>query len=122
MVNAGAGQTVKIDFFGVERLDQRGEPDAGAVGFWLKVRSPTTSSRSPGSSLSRWGPQVAAALSVYMVALLLIGLGLITGVMTRIAAVGGIAWLAIFYLGTAIWPEHNPFPDDHVVRDQPWSG
>ena len=52
---------------------------------------------------------------VYMVSLLLIGLGLITGVMTRLAAVGGIAWMAIFYLGTAIWPEHNPFLDDHFV-------
>jgi thiosulfate dehydrogenase [quinone] large subunit len=50
-----------------------------------------------------------------MVSLLLIGLGLITGVMTRIAAVGGILWMAAFYLGTAVWPEHNPFLDDHVV-------
>ena len=49
------------------------------------------------------------------VSLLLIGLGLITGVMTRLAAVGGIAWMATFYLGTAIWPEHNPFLDDHLV-------
>jgi thiosulfate dehydrogenase [quinone] large subunit len=23
--------------------------------------------------------------------------------------------MATFYLGTAIWPEHNPFLDDHVV-------
>jgi thiosulfate dehydrogenase [quinone] large subunit len=53
---------------------------------------------------------------VYMGAMLLIGLGLVFGVMTRLAAVGGIVWLAIFYTATAIWPEHNPFVDDHVIE------
>ena len=24
--------------------------------------------------------------------------------------------MAIFYTATAIWPEHNPFLDDHVVE------
>ena len=57
-----------------------------------------------------------------MVSLLLIGLGLITGVMTRLAAAGGIIWMATFYLGTAIWPEHNPFVDDHFVFVIVWSG
>ena len=66
--------------------------------------------------MTQAGPQVGGWLDwVYMVSLLLIGIGLITGVMTRIAAVGGIIWMATFYLGTAIWPEHNPFLDDHVV-------
>jgi thiosulfate dehydrogenase [quinone] large subunit len=38
-----------------------------------------------------------------------------SGVMTRLAAAGGIVWMAVFYAGTAIWPEHNPFLDDHLV-------
>ena len=50
-----------------------------------------------------------------MASMLLIGLGLMTGVMIRLAAFGGIAWLAIFYLATAIWPENNPFVDEHVI-------
>ena len=54
--------------------------------------------------------------AVYMVSMLLIGVALITGVMTRIAAFGGIAWLVAFYTATAIWPEHNPFLDDHVLE------
>ena len=54
--------------------------------------------------------------AVYMISMLLIGIGLMTGVMTRIAAVGGIAWMAIFYTATAIWPEHNPGVDEHVVE------
>jgi thiosulfate dehydrogenase [quinone] large subunit len=37
------------------------------------------------------------------------------GIGTRLAALGGIAWMAIFYAGTAIWPEHNPVVDEHVV-------
>jgi thiosulfate dehydrogenase [quinone] large subunit len=51
----------------------------------------------------------------FMLSMLLIGLGLISGIMTRIAAIGGIAWMAIFYTATAMWPEHNPVVDDHVV-------
>jgi thiosulfate dehydrogenase [quinone] large subunit len=52
---------------------------------------------------------------VYMASMLLIGLGLILGIGTRLAAFGGIAWMAIFYTATAVWPEHNPVVDDHVV-------
>jgi thiosulfate dehydrogenase [quinone] large subunit len=51
-----------------------------------------------------------------MLSMLLIGVALIFGVGTRLAAIGGIAWMAIFYTATAIWPEHNPFIDDHVVE------
>jgi thiosulfate dehydrogenase [quinone] large subunit len=50
-----------------------------------------------------------------MLSMLLIGLGLILGIGTRLAAFGGIAWMAIFYGATAIWPEHNPFMDEHIV-------
>jgi thiosulfate dehydrogenase (quinone) large subunit len=47
--------------------------------------------------------------------MLLIRPGLIFGIGTRLAAIGGIRWRAVFYTATAIWPEHNPLPDDHVV-------
>jgi thiosulfate dehydrogenase (quinone) large subunit len=36
--------------------------------------------------------------------------------MTRIAAAGGIVWMAIFYTATSIWPENNPVVDDHIVE------
>ena len=51
----------------------------------------------------------------YMLSMLLIGLGLMAGIFARLAAIGGIIWLAIFYTATSIWPEHNPFLDDHLV-------
>ena len=52
---------------------------------------------------------------VYMLSMLLIGLALILGIGTRLAAIGGIIWMALFYTAGAIWPENNPFLDEHVV-------
>ncbi|GIU99240.1 MAG: membrane protein [Actinomycetota bacterium] len=52
---------------------------------------------------------------VYMLSMLLIGGALVLGVATRLAAVGGAIWMALFYLATSIWPEYNPVVDDHIV-------
>ena len=52
---------------------------------------------------------------VYMSSMLLIGGALILGVATRLAAVAGAIWMGLFYVATAITPEHNPLVDDHVV-------
>ena len=112
-----AGQTVKIDFFGPDAWINGASPTAGAVGFALKGPFADNIQTITGFQMTQAGPTVAGWLDwVYMVSLLLIGLGLITGVLTRIAAIGGIIWLAVFYLGTAIWPEHNPFLDEHVLE------
>jgi thiosulfate dehydrogenase (quinone) large subunit len=51
----------------------------------------------------------------YMLSMLLIGTALMIGVATRLAAIGGIAWMGIFYLATAIKPEFNPFMDEHII-------
>jgi thiosulfate dehydrogenase [quinone] large subunit len=111
-----AGQTTGIDFFGPDAWINGGSPTAGAVGFALKGPFADNIQTITGYQMAQAGPQVAGWLDwVYMLSLMLIGVGLLSGVMTRIAAVGGIAWMAAFYLGTAIWPEHNPFLDDHVV-------
>lgn len=53
---------------------------------------------------------------VYMASMLLIGIGLMTGIMTRIAAIGGIVWMAIFYTATFFADgRYNPFYDVHVL-------
>jgi thiosulfate dehydrogenase [quinone] large subunit len=91
-------------------------PTAGVIGFALTHPFQGFYQSITGYQMTEAGPTVAAWVDwVYMGALVLIGLGLILGVMTRLAAIGGIAWMAIFYTATAIWPEHNPFLDDHVV-------
>lgn len=111
-----AGETVKISFFGSDAWIHGASPTAGAIGFALKGPFANTIQTVTGYQMTQTGPQVATWFDwVYMVSMLLIGIGLVTGVMTRLAAFGGIAWLAAFYLGTAIWPEHNPVVDEHVI-------
>jgi thiosulfate dehydrogenase [quinone] large subunit len=114
--STGRAEDGTIDFFSSAGWFFGGSPTAGAVGFALKGPFADNIQSITGYTMGPAGPQVAAWLDwVYMASMLLIGLGLITGVMTRIAAVGGIAWMTIFYVGTAIWPEHNPVVDDHVL-------
>lgn len=109
-------ETGAIDFFGPDAWISGASPTAGAVGFALKGPFADNIQTMTGFQMTQAGPQVAGWVDwIYMLSLVLIGLGLITGVMTRIAAVGGIIWMAVFYLGTAIWPEHNPFMDEHIL-------
>ena len=117
VIDEATGAAAKIDFFGDAAWINGASPTAGVVGF-ATDGSPFQGAIQAvtGYQMTELGPQVAGWVDwVYMLSMLLIGLGLILGIGTRIAAVGGIAWLAIFYTATAIWPEHNPFLDDHVV-------
>jgi thiosulfate dehydrogenase [quinone] large subunit len=52
---------------------------------------------------------------VYMLSMLLIGLALLLGILTRISAIAGMLWMVVIYTATAIWPEQNPFVDEHVI-------
>ena len=52
---------------------------------------------------------------LYMLGLLGIGVALLLGAGVRVAAVAGILMLALIYLAAYVWPEHNPFLDDHVI-------
>jgi thiosulfate dehydrogenase (quinone) large subunit len=111
-----AGNTVRIDFFGDAAWIHGASPTVGVVGFALKGPFVDAIQSVTGYQMTATGPTVAAWVDwVYMLSMLLIGVGLMTGVMTRLAAAGGIVWLAVFYLATSIWPEHNPFVDEHVI-------
>lgn len=100
-----------------------GNPTAGALWFALKgpfkgfyehITGASATFAADGTPITMIPPH-AFINCLYMGALLLIGLGLMTGVMTRLAAVGGIVWMAIFYTATALWPEFNPFYDVHIL-------
>lgn len=52
---------------------------------------------------------------LYILGLLAIGVALLLGAGVRIAAIAGIAMLALIYAAGYIWPEHNPFLDEHSV-------
>ena len=50
-----------------------------------------------------------------MLSMAAIGIALILGIATRLAAGAGIVWMLLFYTASAIWPENNPFMDDHII-------
>jgi len=117
VLDEATGETLKIDYFGDAAWINGASPTAGVVGF-ATDGSPFQGAIQTvtGFQMTEFGPQVAGWVDwVFMGAMLLIGLGLILGIGTRLAALGGIVWMAIFYGATAIWPEFNPFLDDHVV-------
>jgi thiosulfate dehydrogenase [quinone] large subunit len=101
-------ETGAIAFFGPDAWINGGSPTDGVLQFALHTK---------GFFADFYGALVGATWVewAYMLSMLAIGLGLIFGIGTRLAAIGGIIWLAIFYTATAIWPEHNPFLDDHVI-------
>ena len=109
-----------VDYFGNAAWINGGSPTKGVfayalnagwfTGFYEGLGNVTMTAQGPVANPSVWIDVV------YMVSMLLIGLGLITGVMTRLAAAGGLVWVAIFYTATAIWPEHNPVVDEHVLQ------
>ena len=99
-------ETGVINFFGSDAWIKGGSPTDGVLLFALKGPFKGLYDGLAGQTWVEW---------VYMLSMLLIGTALILGVATRLAAIGGVIWLTIFYTATAIWPEHNPFLDEHVV-------
>jgi thiosulfate dehydrogenase (quinone) large subunit len=111
-----AGQTVKIDFFGSAAWIHGASPTAGVLGFATKGPFAHFYQTITGYQMTQAGPTSAAWVDwVYMLSMLLIGGALILGIGVRLATIGGIVWMAIFYTATAIWPEHNNFVDEHVI-------
>ena len=101
-------ETGVVDYFSDDAWINGGSPTEGFLSFGLHTKEPFTSIYSDlaGQAWVDW---------IYMISMLLIGLCLLLGVMTRLAAIGGIVWMFLFYTASAIWPENNPFIDDHVV-------
>jgi thiosulfate dehydrogenase (quinone) large subunit len=96
-----------IDFFAKdEAWLNGGQPTAGFLEFGTKGPFKDFYAGLAGQTWVDW---------VYMLSMLLIGLALILGIGTRLAAIGGIIWMALFYTAGSIWPENNPFVDEHVV-------
>jgi thiosulfate dehydrogenase (quinone) large subunit len=101
-------ETGAIDFFGPDAWINGGSPTDGFLQFGLHTKGFLVDFYQSflGQTWVEW---------VYMASMLLIGLGLILGIGTRLAAIGGIIWMVIFYTAGAIWPENNPLIDDHVI-------
>jgi len=41
---------------------------------------------------------------------------LILGIGVKVASYSGILLMAMMYTAASIWPEHNPFLDDHIIN------
>lgn len=52
---------------------------------------------------------------LFMGALLFIGVGLLFGIAMWLASISGAVLLVMMYLAGFVWPQHNPFLDDHLV-------
>src|SRR5438046_3874502 len=110
-----AGATVKIAFFGDASWIHGASPTAGVLGFALKGPFTHFYQTITGYQMTQAGPTSAAWVDwIYMVSMLLIGLALILGVGVRLANIGGIIWLAIFFPATALWPEPHPVVREHA--------
>lgn len=101
-------KTGVVDRFGDAAWIHGGSPTDGFLKFGLHTKAPFTDFYSGlvGSTFIEW---------IYMLSMLAIGIALILGIATRLAAGAGIVWMVLFYTAAAIWPENNPFLDEHVV-------
>lgn len=86
---------------------------------WLKGGSPTIGFLKFGTQGPLAGLYQVMAGSVlvdwlFMLGLLGIGLALVLGIGMKIAAYSG-ALLMMLMWSAALWPEHHPFLDEHVV-------
>jgi len=87
---------------------------------WLSGASPTSGYLSYGTK----GPlaEMFAAMAntpmvdwLFMLGLLFVGLTLVLGIMTHLGIIAAISMLALFYLAGSIWPQNNPFLDEHII-------
>jgi len=77
------------------------ESHTGGLFDWMASSGPTD------QNITDW---------LFMAVLLGAGVLLILGIMMRIACVGGALLLVFMYLAGFVWPEHNPFLDDHLLE------
>lgn len=104
------------------------DPETGAVdrfgsAAWVEGGSPTEGFLSQGLHTKWFFDDLYSSLAgeawvdwVYMLSMATIGILLMLGIATRLAAIGGIIWMVLFYTASAIWPENNPIIDDHVIE------
>ena len=102
-------ETGVVDRFGPAAWIEGGSPTEGFLSFGLHTKEPFLGLYSDlaGQAWVDW---------VYMISMAGIGVALLVGIFTRLAAIGGAIWMVMFYTASSIWPENNPFLDDHVVE------
>lgn len=98
-------ETGAIDFFGDAAWINGASPTEGYLAYGTKGPFAEFFQGLAGTAWVDWA---------FMLSLALIGTALVLGIGVRLAAVGGIILMAMLYV-SALWPENNPFMDDHVL-------
>lgn len=101
-------ETGVADRFGDAAWINGGSPTEGFLSQGLHTKAPFT------DFYSSFAGQTWVDV-IYMASMLFIGAALMLGILTRLAALAGIAWMILFYTASAISPENNPLIDDHIV-------
>ncbi|MCH7745626.1 MAG: hypothetical protein IIC84_06090 [Chloroflexi bacterium] len=92
----------------------------GSEGAWINGGSPTNgflAFATKGPLAEFYGGMAGNAVVdwMFMIGLLVIGLPLLLGVGVKLAGYVGAAMLMLMYTAGFIFPEHNPFMDEHIV-------
>jgi thiosulfate dehydrogenase [quinone] large subunit len=98
-------KTGVVDRFGDAAWLNGGSPTKGFLSFATKGPLADFYASFAGAAWADW---------LFMMGLLGIGLALVLGIGTRIAAASG-ALLMVFMWSAALAPENNPFMDDHII-------
>lgn len=68
------------------------------------------------SWLASSGPtSIGVADLLYLGALLVAGVTFVTGIALRVGAITGTLLMMSIYLASSIWPQYNPFMDEHII-------
>lgn len=106
------GDTGTIDFVCDAAMVKGGSPTYGFLTFG------TQSSRT-GWLFDWMAPSRPDSINVtdvaFMLALLLIGVALVFGIAVKLGGLGGALMLTFMYFAGAVWPDNNPFMDDHII-------
>jgi len=102
-----------IDFMCDAAMIQGGSPTFGYLNF-------ATQASHTGFLFDWMAPSAPDSINLadvgFMAALLLLGVALMLGIGTRIAAIGGAVMMLFMFLAGDVWPENNPVNSSHVVE------
>ncbi|MBC9821191.1 hypothetical protein [Terrabacter sp. MAHUQ-38] len=98
-------ETGAVDTFGPAAWINEGSPTLGFLQFGTKGPLADFYQSFAGAAWANW---------LFMVALAGIGAALMLGICMRIATVSGVALMLMMW-SAALWPENNPFMDDHLI-------
>lgn len=97
--------TGAVDRFGPAAWIHEGSPTLGFLKFGTKGPLADFYQGFAGAGWANW---------LFMIGLAGIGIALILGIGMRMATFSGVAMLVMMW-SAALWPENNPFMDDHLI-------